>query len=94
MDDEIIAANYGVTCRYTPTIMDGPVFRWGNERGRDLVSASREGVMVNTGGRAWGASLPRLVFIIQLAEQVYRLLDVNDRNTDGCKQIIQKCQGA
>lgn len=39
-----IATHFGWVCKYTPTVMDGPVIRWGHEQryGRGEINAGRE----------------------------------------------------
>lgn len=47
IDAELLSRpGYYFECRYTPTIMSGPVFRWSPPGSRFEVSASRDGVMV------------------------------------------------
>lgn len=87
MGDEPFATTHGYACRYTPTICDGPVFRWA--MGRFEVSASREGVMVHGGGHLLtGAYLPGFLAVLALAERVYGVLARNDRETEFCKRVI------
>jgi hypothetical protein len=69
--------DYGYPCRYTPTVCDGPVFRWG----RDFeISASRNGVMVH--GASWcmkNIVVDRLRCILAVALGVHEQLAENDR---------------
>lgn len=89
-DTEIVATNHGYACRYTPTVMDGPVFRWspaGDTRGRFEVSASRNGVMTHGGGLI--LQVGRFVAVLQLADLIAHVLNRNDRHTDAAKQMIR-----
>lgn len=68
----------GYPCEYTPTIQDGPVFRWGDEAFE--VSASRNGVMIS------GHSPPldqfamrRFSGLLAVAEAVHLQLRRGDR---------------
>jgi hypothetical protein len=88
-DAEVIATTHGYACRYTPTICDGPVFRW--SQGRFEVSASRNGVMVHGGGFLLvGPYLDSFRRVLSLAERVHARLASDDRGTDLCKQIIRE----
>lgn len=70
--DKAFRKDFGYACRYTHTVMDGPVFRWGNDF---EVSASRNGVMVN--GHSFcmkAAGVQNLENLLWLAESVHRQL--------------------
>lgn len=69
MDAEVIARNYGCECRYTPTVMDGPVFRW-SHHGWEMASASRNGVMCHTRDACRGESFDALIALLVFARQV------------------------
>lgn len=88
MTSEAFATTHGYACRYTPTICDGPVFRWA--MGRFEVSASRNGVMIHGGGFLLSkAYLPGFRAVLDLAERVYGILASNDRETEFCKRVIR-----
>lgn len=87
-DPEIVATNHGYACRYTPTIMDGPVFRWAH--GKDsqaVVSASRNGVMTHGGGLI--LHVGPFLAVVQLADRIAHVLNRNDRDTDRAKKMIR-----
>lgn len=87
-DAEIVATNHGYVCRYTPTVMDGPVFRWAH--GKDsqaVVSASRNGVMTHGGGVI--IHVADFVAVVHLADGIAHVLNRNDRHTDAAKQMIR-----
>lgn len=87
-DAEVIATTHGYACRYTPTICDGPVFRWG--MGRFEVSASRNGVMVHGGGFLMTAVyLDSFRRLLNVAERVHNILARDDRETEFCKRVIR-----
>jgi len=81
-DDPPIGAHYGYPCRYTPTIMSGPVFRWG---GDFEVSASRDGVMVQGPCPALhGHALRSFLALLALAGEAHELL----RRVDRCRLTV------
>ncbi len=66
MIDQTLGSHYGYKYQYTPTIMDGPVIRWG------IVSASRNGVMLhNYNGKI---DVPVFSKLLLLADETHRLL--------------------
>lgn len=91
---DIVATTHGWECRYTPTIMSGPVFRWSRgsaTRGDLEVSAGREGVCVSGYGDPMKTAGP-FIAVVQLAERVHVHLDRNDRDTDGARAIIRAAE--
>jgi len=75
--DKQFREDFGYPCWYTPTICDGPVFRWGE---RCEVSASRNGVMIHGGTHVMQEhSVDRFVLLVRLAESIHRQLKKNDR---------------
>lgn len=76
--------DHGAVCRYTPTICDGPVFRWQWCRGFE-VSASRNGVVLSGDSPQMGESeTDRLGNLIDVAASVHRQLDRSrHRDPDG-----------
>lgn len=82
MDDKKpIATHYGYPCRYTPTIMDGPVIRWGRGYPGFEVSASRNGVMTHgSSPTLTGGDIARLTKLLTFAERVHRDLYAIDAN--------------
>ena len=88
MSDDIVATTHGYACRYTPTIMSGPVFRWRCAFGFE-VSASRDGVMFHGVSPCFGpSSLSDFRAVLTLAERVHCRLASDDRGTDVCRQMI------
>lgn len=92
-DAEIVATTHGYACRYTPTVCDGPVFRWSpvNDRLGFEVSASRNGVMFHGASPCFGLEgLGRLAGVVKLAARVHTRLASDDRGTDVCKLMIAR----
>lgn len=93
MSDDIVATTHGYDCRYTPTICDGPVFRWapaGRRTGFEA-SASRNGVMLHGASPCFNAeSLSQLRAVLLLAERVHKRLASDDRGTDVCRRLIER----
>lgn len=88
-DGELIATNEGYTCRYYPTVGDGPVFRWTRGTVDFEVSASRNGVMVS--GRSpllSSKSVDDLCQVLDLAQIVAGNLASSDRQVQGVKEMI------
>ena len=71
----VIATHFGLECRWYPTVMDGPVFRWTypKKAGGFQVSASRNGVMV-CGHSATYADVGELCELLRLAQGVHQQL--------------------
>jgi len=92
VSDDIVATTHGYDCRYTPTIMSGPVYRWapaGHRTGFE-VSASRDGVMLHGGSPCLGGDgLAALRAVLLLAERVHERLASDDRGTDVCRRMIE-----
>lgn len=92
MSDDIVATTHGYTCRYTPTIMSGPVYRWAPAGHRFLfeLSASRDGVMLHGGSPCLsGDGLAALRAVLLLAGRVHERLASDDRGTDVCRRLIE-----
>ena len=73
IDAKIVRHDYGWKCRYTPTIMDGPVFRWSEPSpypGHLEISASRNGVMLD-GPSSCYQDLKNLYGVLNIAMQVH-----------------------
>jgi hypothetical protein len=81
--DRIVPWNridFGFVCRYTPTIQDGPVFRWNRPTDDCEISASRKGVAVSGDfGTMNRDRLDKVVMTMHLAAQVYGQLAKDDR---------------
>jgi hypothetical protein len=92
MEAEKVATTGGYDCRYTPTICDGPVFRWAPAYWPGFeVSASRNGVMFHGPSPCFReSSLVGLLAVVALAERVHRYLSRDDRDTDWCKRVIRE----
>lgn len=89
MSDDIVATTHGYACRYTPTIMSGPVYRWRCPTGFE-VSASRDGVMFHGPTPLFGPKgLAQLRAVLTLAERVHERLASDDRGTDVCRRLIE-----
>jgi hypothetical protein len=90
IDAEVIGQYHGYPCRYTPTIMDGPVFCWGS-----FISASRNGVMIHATGIALrGGELAKVLAVIDLASQVSEQLErLGNRSVDPIKKFIAEYTG-
>lgn len=82
MLEEVIATHFAWPCRYTPTICDGPVIRWGDgdsaDRYRFEVSASRNGVMIHGSSGVFqvnGDTLDQFVSLLKLAKETSGRID-------------------
>lgn len=96
-DAEIIGIYHGYECRYTPTIMSGPVFRWhiAGSRGLFEVSASRDGVMFYSSSPVFASGeLFKLLAVVELARQTSERLErIGSRSVDGIKSFIAEFKG-
>lgn len=88
-DADVVAVNYGYTCRYTPTIMDGPVYRWGR-----LMSASRNGVMVHESGVMDGTKINQFCRLLAIATVVHEMLLRDDRSTYVVTEYLKRAENA
>lgn len=91
-DPDVIAPDHhGFRCEYTPTIMNGPVFRW--KRGRhEWASASRDGVMLNTPSPVAAAELGVVLKLLELARATHDRLAALGwmaGNPDSVKQFLR-----
>jgi len=90
---EVLGRHYGYECRLYPTIMDGRVFRWGapGPDNPDEVSASRNGVIIDLGGR-WPLRESRGVRkLIDFAFDIHKLLATGrDSDEEAAKTL---CRG-
>jgi hypothetical protein len=95
-EPDVVGTFAGYECRYTPTVMDGPVFRWSRDHRRVSfeVSASRTGVMVHGPSPVLNSEgIARLVQLLSLAEDVYLILCNDDRAVDAAKRGIRAAAG-
>ena len=88
-EDKVIGTTAGWKCRYTPTICDGPVYRW--SFGRQEVSASRNGVMTHGGGQLMtpDSVLDGFLTVVGMASRISEILAKNDRETAYCERVIR-----
>lgn len=91
LDAEVIATTAGYQCRYTPTVMSGPVFRWARPGDDFEVSASRDGVLLSGHGRILDETgIATLAYLLGVAQHAYHLLAANDRGTEAVKAMIRR----
>jgi hypothetical protein len=89
LEPEYIATTHGYRCHYTPTIMDGPTFRWGDDRFE--ISAGRHGVTFSGySSQLKLADINQLIRVIGVASHISSVLAKNDRDVASVKKSIQE----